>query len=146
MGIRARGVGRPDWSGRIHEVAVPSLVSPRQLEWSYLWENDEIPPFSPVEHEVITVEEGWRLRLKGVMCSATSKHTGIGSDAQHKIWIVITTPGFLGDRLFTTTDALTFEPSQEVTGGHSIYLYFHNQSSERLRATANFIAVKEMSE
>jgi hypothetical protein len=125
------------------EVAVPSLAEPRQLEWSYLWENDLIPSFSVAAHKVITLEKGYRLLLKGVMCSTTSKHTAIGSDAQHKIWIVIATPGFLGDRFFFMTDALTFDPSQEIRADHTLYLFFHNQSSEKARITVNIIGIKE---
>ena len=132
---------------RILAQSIPTTNVPNQIEWSYLYETDEdspIPPFTTLEHEVITVESGYRLLLKGVMCSATSKHTDIGSDAMLKAWIVITTPGFLGDRFFRTTDALTFEPSQEVKAGHTLYLYLHNISSEKIHATVNFIGVKEM--
>lgn len=131
---------------RIIAQSLPTLLEPGQIEWSYLYEtadDEPIPPFTTVEHKVITVEEGYRLLLKGVMCSSMSKHTGIASDAQIKIWIVITTPGFLGDRYYLRTDALTFAPSQEVKAGHSVYLYIFNQSSERIRETVNFIGVKE---
>jgi len=131
---------------RIIAQALPTIIEPKQVEWSYLYETEDdspIPPFSTIEHEVITVETGYRLLLKGAMCSATSKHTSIGSDAMLKMWIVITTPGFEGDRFFRTTDALTFVPSQEIKAGHTLYVYLHNLSSEELRATVNFIGVKE---
>ena len=133
-------------SYRIIAQALPTLLEPKQIEWSYLYETDDdspIPPFTTLEHKVITVEEGYRLLLKGAMVGAMSKHTGIGSDALLKIWVVITTPGFEGDRWFRTADALTFEPSQEIKAGHSLYLYIHNLSSEKIRATVNFIGVKE---
>jgi len=131
---------------RIIAQAIPTLLEPNQVEWSYLYETEDdspIPPFSVLEHKVITVEEGYRLLLKGTMVGAMSKHTGIGSDALLKIWIVITTPGFEGDRWLRRADALTFVPSQEIKAGHSLYIYLHNLSSERLRVTVNFIGVKE---
>jgi len=133
-------------SQRIIAQSLPTLLEPNQVEWSYLYETDDdspIPAFTTLEHKVITVETGYRLLLKGAMCSATSKHTSIGSDAQHKVWIVITTPGFLGDRFFRMTDALTFVPSEEIKAGHTLYFYLFNQSSEKIRATVNFIGVKE---
>ena len=126
--------------------AIPTLQEPGQVEWSYLYETPDdspIPPFSVLEHQVITVEEGYRLLLKGTMVGAMSKHTGIGSDALLKIWIVITTPGFEGDRWLRRADALTFMPSQEIKAGHSLYIYLHNLSSEEIQATVNVIGVKE---
>jgi len=127
---------------RIIASSLPSLLEPYQTEWSYLWENNAIPPFSVIQHNVITIEAGYRMRLKGVMCSASIGGT-IPSDALHRIWIVITTPGFLGDRFFRRTDALTFDPSQEIKGGHSLILYFYNASSEEVRVTTNILGVKE---
>ncbi len=132
---------------RILAQSIPTTNVPNQVEWSYLYETDDdspIPAFTTLEHKVITVESGYRLLLKGAMCSATSKHTNIGSDAMLKVWIVITTPGFLGDRFFRMTDVITFSPSQEVRAGHTLYLYLHNLSSEKIHATINFIGVKEM--
>ena len=121
MPIRGRGRGLPDWS---REVKYPTLLPPKQKEWSVLLEfkktdetDNRIPPFSIASTKVYTVEEGYRLLIKGAMCSMTDEHN-MPLDVYCKVWLVITTPGFLGDRYFLMTDALTFVPSQEVKEGH----------------------------
>jgi len=146
MGLRGRGRGLPDWT---REVKYPTILPPKQKEWSVLLEfkktngsDNRIPPFSVASTKVYTVESGYRLLLKGAMCSMTCERDA-PLNAWCKIWIVITTPGFLGDRYFIRTDALTFVPSQEVKEGHSIYVYLHNRSSEYASATVNLIGVLE---
>ena len=146
MPIRGRGRGLPDWS---REVKYPTLLPPKQKEWSVLLEfkktdetDNRIPPFSIASTKVYTVEEGYRLLLKGAMVSMTDEHN-MPLDVWCKAWLVITTPGFLGDRYFLMTDALTFVPSQEVKEGHSLYIYLHNYSGEYVSATVNLIGVLE---
>jgi len=146
MGLRGRGRGLPDWT---REVKYPTILSPKQQEWSALLEfkktdgsDNRIPPFSIASVKVYTVPEGYRLLLKGAMCSMTDEHD-MPLNAWCKIWLVITTPGFLGDRYFIRSDALTFVPSQEIKEGHSLYVYLHNKSSEYAGATVNLIGVLE---
>ena len=146
MPIRGRGRGLPDWS---REVKYPTLLPPKQKEWSVLLEfkktdetDNRIPPFSIASTKVYTVEEGYRLLIKGAMCSMTDEHN-MPLDVYCKVWLVITTPGFLGDRYFLMTDALTFVPSQEVKEKHSLYIYLHNYSGEYVSATVNLIGVLE---
>ena len=146
MPIRGRGRGLPDWS---REVKYPTLLPPKQKEWSVLLEfkktdetDNRIPPFSIASTKVYTVEEGYRLLLKGAMCSMTDEHN-MPLNVWCEVWLVISTPGFLGRRYFLITDALTFVPSQEVKEKHSLYIYLHNYSGEYVSATVNLIGVLE---
>ena len=146
MPLRGRGRGLPDWT---REVKYPTILSPKQQEWSVLLEfkktdgsDNRIPPFSIASTNVYTVPEGYRLLLKGAMCSMTDEDN-MPLNVWCMVWLVITTPGFEGNRYFLMTDALTFVPSQEVKEGHSLYVYLHNFSGEYVSATVNFIGVLE---
>lgn len=130
-------------TSRIIATALPEILEPYQYEWGYLWEakidpetgeDNRIPPFKKVTDNVYTVPEGKRLLLKGAMASADN-------DAYHKVWIVISTPGLLGDRYVLRSDSETFFPSQEIKSGHTLVLYFHNQSSQKIRANVSFIGI-----
>jgi len=146
MGLRGRGRGLPDWT---REVKYPTILSPKQQEWSALLEfkktdgsDNRIPPFSIASVKVYTVPEGYRLLLKGAMVSMTDEYD-MPLDVWCVAWLVITTPGFQGNRWFLTTDDITFVPSQEIKEGHSLYVYLHNYSGEYVGATVNLIGVLE---
>jgi len=146
MPIRKAGIGLPDW---VRETKFPTILSPKQKEWSVLIEfkktpetDNRIPPFSIASAEVYTVPEGYRLLMKGAVISATDE-ANMPMNIYNKAWIVITTPGVVGDRYYFMTDALTFVPSHEIKEKHSIYLYIHNFSGELMTATATFLGVLE---
>jgi len=123
----------------VRKTPFPSY-SPAEQLWSYLLEfkdENKVPPFSIASAHVYTVSEGYELLLRGAMAGVTSERS-IASNATHKVWVVITTPGFLGDRYIIRTDALALE-YQLVPEGGSLYVYFHNQSSEYVSVTINFI-------
>ena len=146
MPIRKAGVGFPDWS---REIKFPTILYPNQKEWSVLIEfkkteeaDNRIPPFSVASTKVYTVPENYRLLMKGAMCSATDEDN-MPMNIYNKIWIVIATPGVVGDRYFLITDALTFVPSHEIRENHSIYLYIYNFSGELMSAAVTFLGVLE---
>jgi len=123
----------------VRKTTFPSY-SPSEQLWSYLLEfkdENRVPPFSIASAKIYSVPEGYELILRGSMVGVTGED-GIASNATHKVWVLITTPGFLGDRYVIRTDALVLE-SQLVPEGSSLYVYFHNQSSEYVSVTINFI-------
>ena len=125
----------------VRKTTFPSY-SPSEQIWSYLLEfkdEDKVPPFSIASAKIYTVPEGHELLLRGAMVGVTGED-GIASNATHKVWVVITTPGFLRDRYIVRTDSLALD-SQLVPEGASLYVYFHNLSSEYVGVTINFIGI-----
>jgi len=123
----------------VRKTVFPSYSAAEQL-WSYLLEfkdENKVPPFSIASAKIYTVPEGYELLLRSSMVGVTGER-GIASNATHKVWIVITTPGVLGDRYIIRTDALALG-TQLVPENASLYVYFHNQSSEYVSVTINFI-------
>ncbi|RLG05533.1 MAG: hypothetical protein DRN68_08550, partial [Thaumarchaeota archaeon] len=107
----------------VRKTVFPSYSAAEQL-WSYLLEfkdENKVPPFSIASAKIYTVPEGYELLLRSSMVGVTGER-GIASNATHKVWIVITTPGVLGDRYIIRTDALALG-TQLVPENASLYVY-----------------------